>query len=225
MADEIHRLSHEVARMKYIKDDIALLPANNASSNSKSWKEWKDEPNWDKEERVKILKSLNFYPYWYEKEPHKLMILSYDMLDSLGLIEHFKIPKTTAQKFLLKVRERYRHVPFHNFCHAFNVAQSLYFFLTTCKAAEKFNQLEILSMIVAAFCHDVDHPGLSNGYQTAVGSKKAMIYNDSSVLENHHACETFKILSDPSCNVLSTLSSSDFKLARKHILACIIATD
>jgi len=225
VSDEVvHRLTHEVARMKYIKDDAALLPANNPSAHSKS-KEWKDEANWGKEERIRILHSLNFYPYWYEKESHKLMILSYDMFDTLGLIEHFKIPRTIMQKFLLKVRERYRPVPFHNYNHAFNVAQSLYFFLTTCKAKEKFNQIELLSLLVSAFCHDVDHPGLSNGYQTTVGTKKAMIYNDTSVLENHHASETFKILSDPSCNILSTLSPSDYKLARKFILACIIATD
>lgn len=39
----------------------------------------------------------DFDPYIYENEDHKLLILSYEMFDTLGLIERFKIPRSTLQ--------------------------------------------------------------------------------------------------------------------------------
>ena len=56
---------------------------------------------------------------------------------------------------------------------------------------------EILSLLVAALCHDVDHPGHSNAFEVNANTHLAMVHNNLSVLENHHAYMTFVILSDP----------------------------
>ena len=52
-----------------------------------------------------------------------------------------------------------------------------------------------------------------------------MIYNDTSVLEQHHCYEAFRILKRQDCNILATLSPEQSKLARKYIISCILATD
>jgi hypothetical protein len=45
---------------------------------------------------------------------------------------------------------------------------------------------EILGSIIAAVCHDLDHPGLNEKFLIATQSHLAGLYNNTSVLENHH---------------------------------------
>jgi len=52
----------------------------------------------------------------------------------------------------------------------------------------------MLSYILAAACHDLDHKGYNNVYLIATKDKLAIRYNDHSVLENHHAATAFDIL-------------------------------
>ena len=61
--------------------------------------------------------------------------------------------------------------------------------------------------MVSALCHDVDHSGRNNHFEVSSYSKLALRYNDESVLENHHAATTFKILKVDQNNFLSKLSS------------------
>jgi len=208
------------SKLKYFQDDFALMP-----QRERAKREWKDEPGWDRAERKKLLESIDFFPYEFAKEEHKLFILCYDMLDNLGFIETFKLPAEELKCFIITLRDSYRDVPFHNFYHAFNVSQTLYFFLTKCKASEKFTPLEQLAMLISAFCHDIDHPGVSNSFQCNVGTKKAYLYNDFSVLEMHHCNETFKLLNSDDTNFLKNLPPSDYKQVRKIICSCILATD
>ena len=51
-----------------------------------------------------------------------------------------------------------------------------------------------MSYILAAACHDVDHPGVNNIFLIESSDKLAIRYNDVSVLENHHVATSFDIL-------------------------------
>jgi len=44
-------------------------------------------------------------------------------------------------------------------------------------------------------------------------------------LEQHHCNEAFELLRRPDCNILINLDSEQYKIARKYIIACILATD
>lgn len=54
--------------------------------------------------------------------------------------------------------------------------------------------MDISSYILAACCHDLEHPGLSNLFLIESRHKLALRYNDISVLENHHVATTFDIM-------------------------------
>ena len=63
--------------------------------------------------------------------------------------------------------------------------------LTLTEGAQRLNQLEIFAVALAAVCHDVDHPGLTNAFLVAASDPIALRYNDKAVLESHHAATTF----------------------------------
>jgi hypothetical protein len=53
--------------------------------------------------------------------------------------------------------------------------------------AGSMSALELMALYTAASAHDVDHPGRTNAFLVAAEDRKAILYNDRSVLENHHA--------------------------------------
>ena len=53
-----------------------------------------------------------------------------------------------------------------------------------------------------------------------------MLYNDRSVLENHHAASAWNLfLSSPDFNFLSGLDQAEFKRFRYLVIEAILATD
>jgi 3',5'-cyclic-nucleotide phosphodiesterase len=52
----------------------------------------------------------------------------------------------------------------------------------------------MMSLTIAAACHDVDHPGLTNLYLIESSHPLSIRFNDMSVLENHHVATTFDIM-------------------------------
>ena len=55
---------------------------------------------------------------------------------------------------------------------------------------------------------------------------QAVLYNDRSVLENHHAAAAWNLfLSNPNYNFLSGLDQAEFKRFRYLVIEAILATD
>ena len=86
---------------------------------------------------------------------------------------------------------------------------------------------EIMFTILSAAAHDIDHPGSNNVFETKNQSKLAVLYNDISVLENHHAASFFFLLDNMNynCNIFSAFSSNLKADARKMIIENILCTD
>ena len=57
---------------------------------------------------------------------------------------------------------------------------------------------EILAILIAAAIHDVEHTGTTNSFHIHSNSEFALLYNDRSVLENHHLYTAFKLMKDVS---------------------------
>lgn len=80
-------------------------------------------------------------------------------------------------------------------------------------------------MLLAAFCHDIDHPGTSQNYEIATLSTLALRHNDSAILERHHAHTAFSLLQKPECNILDGFSREEYRECRKVIIHAILGTD
>lgn len=69
------------------------------------------------------------------------------------------------------------------------------------------------ALIVAAICHDLEHPGLTNGFQVSTESSLARRYNDIKVLENHHASTAFDVFDESA--LFQAFSPSDRKASAR----------
>ncbi|KPM02233.1 cGMP-dependent 3',5'-cyclic phosphodiesterase-like protein [Sarcoptes scabiei] len=79
------------------------------------------------------------------------------MFIDLDLIERFHIDYKVLCKWILTVRKNYRPVLYHNWRHAFNVAQMMFAIFVNTDMCLILGELETLSLIVACLCHDLDH--------------------------------------------------------------------
>ncbi|KAK6054213.1 hypothetical protein COOONC_08284 [Cooperia oncophora] len=70
--------------------------------------------------------------------------------------------------------------------------ETLYDTKSSTSVKDKF--LQLMALYTAAAMHDYDHPGRTNAFLVAAEDKKAILYNDRSVLENHHAAESWRLL-------------------------------
>lgn len=166
---------------------------------------------------------LNFDAHIYGlEELHSIFI---HMLKLLGVIDFFHIPQTKLMNFLKTVTRNYRKNPYHNFSHAIDVAQMCFKIVYNRKITECLTELDLLALMIAAICHDLDHPGLNNNFQINDATHLALLYNDLSVLENHHASRAFYIINSEENNIFINLDESSYKEIRKIIISAILATD
>ncbi|XP_008585786.1 PREDICTED: cGMP-inhibited 3',5'-cyclic phosphodiesterase B [Galeopterus variegatus] len=92
--------------------------------------------------------------------------------------------------------------------------------------SSKIPALELMALYVAAAMHDYDHPGRTNAFLVATNAPQAVLYNDRSVLENHHAASAWNLyLSRPEYNFLLNLDHVEFKRFRFLVIEAILATD
>uniref|UniRef100_A0A2K5F6R0 Phosphodiesterase n=1 Tax=Aotus nancymaae TaxID=37293 RepID=A0A2K5F6R0_AOTNA len=166
------------------------------------------------------------------RQPPSCCVLLWPMLSclehmyhDLGLVRDFSINPVTLRRWLLCVHDNYRNNPFHNFRHCFCVTQMMYSMVWLCGLQEKFSQTDILILMTAAICHDLDHPGYNNTYQINARTELAVRYNDISPLENHHCAVAFQILAQPECNIFSSVPADGFKQIRQGMITLILATD
>ncbi len=134
-----------------------------------------------------------------------------------------QINEENLAKFIGSICENYNHNHFHNFQHAVNVLQMTYKLLLETNLINKLKQHISFGILIAAISHDVDHPGNTNSYEVNSLSKYARLYNDTSVLENHHCTLAFEILENT--GLIHTFKGDDFKEFRKTIILGILGTD
>ncbi len=146
---------------------------------------------------------------------------------SLGLFSI--IDYTKFEPFIFRVASGYhRQNPYHTDLHAADMVQSLlvYSIYGSLQKVLDFNDLDLISLFISAAIHDFGHPGYTNNFLINTKHELAIKYNDQSVLENYHVSEGFNIIfKKKGCNIFESLSSDDYKICRKRIIQCVLATD
>ncbi|KAM5170926.1 3',5'-cyclic-AMP phosphodiesterase 4A [Mantella aurantiaca] len=155
-----------------------------------------------------------------------LSCIMFTIFQERELCKTFKIPVDTLITYLMTLEDHYHaDVAYHNSLHAADVTQSTHVLLATPALDAVFTDLEILAALFAAAIHDVDHPGVSNQFLINTNSELALMYNDESVLENHHLAVGFKLLQEENCDIFQNLSKRQRQTMRKMVIDMVLATD
>eukprot|EP00095_Tigriopus_kingsejongensis_P004170 maker-scaffold53_size449031-snap-gene-2.12 protein:Tk04170 transcript:maker-scaffold53_size449031-snap-gene-2.12-mRNA-1 annotation:"camp-specific 3 -cyclic isoform f-like isoform x2" len=155
-----------------------------------------------------------------------LTVFGYTIFKDRDLMNQFQIPHKTVLAFFMNLEEHYlKDVPYHNSVHAADVLHSTNILLHSPALNGVFTPLEILGGLFAAAIHDVDHPGLTNQYLINTSSELALMYNDESVLENHHLAVAFKLVQNQDCDIFINLSKKQRQTLRKMVIDMVLATD
>ncbi|XP_051893599.1 cAMP-specific 3',5'-cyclic phosphodiesterase 4C-like isoform X2 [Pristis pectinata] len=155
-----------------------------------------------------------------------LTVAMYTIFKSRQLLKTFKIPVETFITYMLTLEDHYHpDVCYHNNYHAADVTQSTHVLLLSPALEAVFTDLEVMAAIFASAIHDVDHPGVSNQFLINTNSELALMYNDASVLENHHLAVGFKLLQQENCNIFQNLCKKELQNLRKMAIDMVLATD
>jgi len=153
------------------------------------------------------------------------VVLLREMFCYFRLPELLNFELITLERLLLVIRDHYFLNEYHNFSHAFDVAQSAFCMLTTMHLEKYLAPLDIFIVLLATIGHDVEHPGCTNQHLIQSSSELAIRYHDRSCLENHHSYVLFSILQAPDCNVMRNFTAAQKKTARQQIIQAILGTD
>ncbi|XP_014004811.2 cAMP-specific 3',5'-cyclic phosphodiesterase 4D isoform X3 [Salmo salar] len=155
-----------------------------------------------------------------------LTVVMYSIFQERELLKNFKIPADTFITFMMTLEDHYHaDVAYHNNIHAADVVQSTHVLLSTPALEAVFTDLEIMAALFSSAIHDVDHPGVSNQFLINTNSELALMYNDASVLENHHLAVGFKLLQEDNCDIFQSLSKKQGQSLRKMVIDMVLATD
>ncbi|XP_022411474.1 cGMP-inhibited 3',5'-cyclic phosphodiesterase B isoform X2 [Delphinapterus leucas] len=167
-----------------------------------------------------------------EKSGRILSQVMYTLFQDTGLLEIFKIPALQFMNYFHALENGYRDIPYSN--GRINPGRIAYISSRSCCIPDEsygclssnIPALELMALYVAAAMHDYDHPGRTNAFLVATNAPQAVLYNDRSVLENHHAASAWNLyLSRPEYNFLLNLDNVQFKRFRFLVIEAILATD
>ncbi|XP_022255246.1 cAMP-specific 3',5'-cyclic phosphodiesterase 7B-like, partial [Limulus polyphemus] len=116
---------------------------------------------------VSVLLLHLFHHYGFTKKFH---------LDALKILHCFTLVESGY----------HRDNPYHNAVHAADVTQALHCFLQEETISKYLDPVEIMACLIAAVCHDLDHPGFTQPFLLATSNHLAVLYKNFSVLETHH---------------------------------------
>ncbi|XP_021704101.1 cAMP-specific 3',5'-cyclic phosphodiesterase isoform X2 [Aedes aegypti] len=155
-----------------------------------------------------------------------LTCVAFAIFQERDILNTLMIPSKVFLAFMTTLEDHYvKDNPFHNSLHAADVAQSTHVLLNTPALENVFTPLETCAALFAACIHDVDHPGLTNQFLINSSSELAIMYNDESVLENHHLAVAFKLLQNEDCDILRNIQKKQRQTFRKMVIDMVLSTD
>ncbi|XP_011487804.1 calcium/calmodulin-dependent 3',5'-cyclic nucleotide phosphodiesterase 1A [Oryzias latipes] len=158
---------------------------------------------------------------------HALKFIVYDLLTRYDLINRFRIPVQALVQFVEALESGYskHRNPYHNLIHAADVTQTAHFLMLHTGLMHWLSELEILAMVFAAAIHDFEHTGTTNNFHIHTRSEVAILYNDRSVLENHHVSAAYKLMAEEDMNILVNLNKDDWRELRSLVIEMVMSTD
>nr|XP_021482580.1 high affinity cAMP-specific and IBMX-insensitive 3',5'-cyclic phosphodiesterase 8A-like [Meriones unguiculatus]XP_021482581.1 high affinity cAMP-specific and IBMX-insensitive 3',5'-cyclic phosphodiesterase 8A-like [Meriones unguiculatus] len=160
-----------------------------------------------------------------QKRP--LIYLGLKTFARFGICEFLQCSEATLRSWFQLIEANYHPCnPYHNSTHAADVLHATAYFLSRDKIKETLDRIDEVAALIAAAIHDVDHPGRTNSFLCNSGSELAVLYNDTAVLESHHAALAFQLtLENDKCNIFKSMERNDYRTLRQSVIDMVLATE
>uniref|UniRef100_A0A3Q3GP23 Phosphodiesterase n=1 Tax=Labrus bergylta TaxID=56723 RepID=A0A3Q3GP23_9LABR len=156
-----------------------------------------------------------------------LTYLGMKIFSRFGVCEFLNCPEATLRSWLQLIEANYHSSnSYHNSSHAADVLHATAYFLCKERVKQSLDPIDEVAALIAATVHDVDHPGRTNSFLCNAGSELAILYNDTAVLESHHAALAFQISTrDDKCNIFKYIERNEYRTLRQAIIDMVLATE
>ncbi|TPP64136.1 Phosphodiesterase [Fasciola gigantica] len=175
---------------------------------------------------LKACKHWNFNIFSIERltDGHPILGLGLYIFERYKLIEKFKIDTLVLfNTFRILENSYHQDNVFHNAIHAADVVQASLCLLRDLRNRKVISNFDFACSTLAAFGHDLDHPGVNQSYLEKTDDFLAEFYQHSSVLENHHFRSTVSVLQKT--KLLNSLSSEKWQEFVRRLKLLILSTD
>uniref|UniRef100_A0A673U506 Phosphodiesterase n=1 Tax=Suricata suricatta TaxID=37032 RepID=A0A673U506_SURSU len=183
----------------------------------------------------RIARAMENEEYWdfdiFELEAatqrRPLIYLGLKMFARFGICEFLNCSEATLRSWLQIIEANYHSCnPYHNSTHAADVLHATAYFLCKERIKQTLDPVDEVAALIAAAVHDVDHPGRTNSFLCNAGSELAILYNDTAVLESHHAALAFQLTArEGKCNIFQNMERNEYRTLRQGIIDMVLATE
>ncbi|XP_074090051.1 high affinity cAMP-specific and IBMX-insensitive 3',5'-cyclic phosphodiesterase 8A isoform X3 [Macrotis lagotis] len=156
-----------------------------------------------------------------------LVYLGLKIFARFGICEFLNCSESTLRSWLQIVEANYHSSnSYHNSTHSADVLHATAFFLSKERVKQTLDPIDEVAALIAATVHDIDHPGRTNSFLCNAGSELAILYNDTAVLESHHAALAFQLTTrDEKCNIFKNMERNEYRTLRQAIIDMVLATE
>ncbi|XP_072904336.1 high affinity cAMP-specific and IBMX-insensitive 3',5'-cyclic phosphodiesterase 8B isoform X2 [Hemitrygon akajei] len=176
-----------------------------------------EEENWD----------FNIFELEAVTSKRPLLYLGLKILTQFGICDVLNCSEITLRSWLQIIETNYHASnSYHNSTHAADVLHATAYFLRKDRVKASLDKMDEVATLIAATVHDVDHPGRTNSFLCNAGSELAVLYNDTAVLESHHAALAFQLTAgDKKSNIFKNIERNQFRTLRQAIIDMVLATE
>ncbi|XP_078252883.1 high affinity cAMP-specific and IBMX-insensitive 3',5'-cyclic phosphodiesterase 8B [Rhinoraja longicauda] len=176
-----------------------------------------DEENWD----------FDIFELEAVTNKRPLLYLGLKIMTQFGVCGFLNCSEMTLRSWLQVIETNYHASnSYHNSTHAADVLHATAYFLRKDRVKECLDEMDEVAALIAATVHDVDHPGRTNSFLCNAGSELAVLYNDTAVLESHHAALAFQLTAgDNKSNIFKNIERNMFRTLRQAIIDMVLATE
>ncbi|KFV84649.1 High affinity cAMP-specific and IBMX-insensitive 3',5'-cyclic phosphodiesterase 8A, partial [Struthio camelus australis] len=164
-----------------------------------------------------------------EAATHKrpLVYLGLKIFARFGICEFLNCSESILRSWLQVIEANYHSSnSYHNSTHSADVLHATAYFLSKERVKQTLDPIDEVAALIAATVHDVDHPGRTNSFLCNAGSELAILYNDTAVLESHHAALAFQLTTqDDKCNIFKSMERNEYRTLRQAIIDMVLATE
>jgi 3',5'-cyclic-nucleotide phosphodiesterase len=144
---------------------------------------------------------------------------------TFNFMELFDITAERLFRFISEISSRYTETSYHNWAHACDVTQCIFFMVYRGNIGERYEAWELFVLLVAAICHDTSHYGFNNVFNVKAETPFGILFKDQSVMEMYHITQSIPVITRTDVGLFRFFDPNAIKKVWTLFIKLILSTD